>query len=113
VLEERQARVDDLFVKFTDLTQFCQSVETSTEKGISKINMKFEDMLQEFSKSEEISRVSRRSADDLKEEYCRVVFSVAAERKRNDIFLEAVKRDLEKEMSELTKKVAMVDDHTR
>lgn len=112
-LEDRQTKVDELFIKFQDLNSQFQGLEVNTEKNISKIEMKFADMVQEFQKSEEISRISRRTSDDLKEEYCRVVFSVAAERKRNDLFIEATKREFEKDISDLNKKIATMDELDR
>jgi len=48
-------------------------------------------MIQEFTKSDEMSKISRRAADDLKEEYCRIVFSIAAERRRNLLVNEATR----------------------
>jgi DNA repair exonuclease SbcCD ATPase subunit len=113
VLDEKSARLDDVVNKFADLNAFCQNVEANTEKSISKIKMQFDDLLQEFTKSEEISRVSRRTADDLQEEYCRVVISVAAERRRNEMFLDQTKSEFEKEITYLAKKVSAIDEISR
>ena len=77
------------------------------------LQVKFEDMVQEFSKSEELSRIARRSAEDLKEEYCRVVFSVAAERRRNLLYIEATKQEFEKDITRIREHVAPVDDLIR
>ena len=55
------------------------------------MKVQLDDIIQEFTKSEEISKISRRAAEDLKEEYCRVVFRVASERRRNKLVFEATK----------------------
>jgi uncharacterized protein YjcR len=77
------------------------------------MKIQFDDILQEFNKSEEISRISRRSAEDLKEEYCRVVFSVASERRRNLLFIESIKQEFAKEFEKMVKKVETIDGFAR
>lgn len=71
---------------------------------------KFEDCVQEFTKSEELSRIARRSSEDLKEEYCRIVFSVAAERRRNLLYIEATKQEFMKEIEVIKKSCEPVND---
>jgi len=70
-------------------------------------------MQQEFIKSEEISRSSRQSAIDLKEEYCRVVFSVAAERRRNQLHIEATKQEFMKDLANMNQRLNIVDEFLR
>ena len=91
----------------------CQDVEFAMERNLSKFRMQFEDIQQEFIKSEEISRSSRQSAIDLKEEYCRVVFSVAAERRRNQLHIEATKQEFMKDLDSMNTRINIVDDFLR
>lgn len=44
-------------------------------------------------KEEEYSRVARRAADNLQEEYCRIVHSVATEKQRNLMYIERAKKE--------------------
>ena len=57
-----------------------------------------------------MSRIARRSSEDLKEEYCRVVFSVAAERRRNLLYIEATKQEFMKDIEALKKHCEPVND---
>ena len=55
---------------------------------MNSVMERFDKLAQEFERSEETSRIARRSSDKLQEEYCRIIHSVATERKRNLAYIE-------------------------
>ena len=63
----------------------------------------------DFKREAEFSRISRKASDNLQEEYCRMVQSVATEKQRNLMFIEKAKREFINEMDLMGRKVAEID----
>ena len=68
----------------------------------------FSNLRVEFKREEEYSRVARRAAEGLQEEYCRIIHSVASEKQRNMMFIEKAKRAFEEEILVMNVKVAEI-----
>ena len=68
----------------------------------------FSNLRVEFRREEEYSRVARRAAEGLQEEYCRIIHSVASEKQRNMMFIEKAKRAFESEILVMNVKVAEI-----
>jgi len=66
-------------------------------------------MTTEFRREEEYSRVARKAADNLQQEYCKIVHSVASEKQRNLMYIEKAKREFVSEVTNMSMKVAEID----
>ncbi len=62
----------------------------------------------DFSREADYSRIARKTADNLQEEYCRIVHSVATEKQRNLMYIERAKRDFVSEIAEINMKVGEI-----
>ena len=69
----------------------------------------FSTLQSNFNREAEYSRIARKAADNLQEEYCRIVHSVATEKQRNLMFIERAKRELVAEITTVNSKVSEID----
>ena len=75
------------------MTELVTNIQSATEVNINSVLERFEKLSQQFDRSEETSRIARKSSDKLQEEYCRIIHSVATERKRNLFYIEKAKQE--------------------
>lgn len=76
---------------------------------MNQVQEDFSTLKSEFRREEEFSRVSRKAADILQEEYCRLVNSVASEKQRNLMYIERAKREFVSEITNMSYKVNEID----
>lgn len=67
----------------------------------------------EFKKEGEYMRVARKATDNLQDEYCRIVHSVASEKQRNLMYIEKAKREFISELIQVNIKMAEVENITK
>lgn len=58
-------------------------------------------------------RVARKATDNLQDEYCRIVHSVASEKQRNLMYIEKAKREFISELIQVNIKMAEVENITK
>jgi len=73
------------------------------------VQEEFSTLQSNFNREAEYSRIARKAADNLQEEYCRIVHSVATEKQRNLMFIERAKRELVAEITTVNSKVSEID----
>ena len=54
--------------------------------------------------------MARKASDNLQEEYCRIVHSVATEKQRNMMYIEKAKRDFVTEITAMNQKVYSLEE---
>jgi hypothetical protein len=75
------------------------------QKRMGSVTSQFEALEKQFERSEEYSRIARKASDNLQEEYCRIIHTVATERKRNLMYIEKAKGDFINDITHLSQKV--------
>ena len=108
VLGNHAIQLDDVKVRISESEKSIQTINISCQKKIRQVQEDFSNLRVEFRREEEYSRVARRAAEGLQEEYCRIIHSVASEKQRNMMFIEKAKRAFESEILVMNVKVAEI-----
>ena len=85
------------------------SIQSGTQRRIDTVQKDFHTLQVNFKKEEEQSRIARKCTDNLQEEYCKVVHSVASEKQRNLMFIEKAKREFVTELTNMNLQVREID----
>ena len=64
----------------------------------------------DYDRCAESSEVAAKVTAGLQEDYCRIIPSIATERKKNMIYIETAKREVEKEMIFMGAKIRKIDE---
>lgn len=101
--------MDDLKQRVEANEENVQQIHISQQRRMNQVQEDFSTLKAEFRREEEFSRVSRKAADNLQEEYCRLVNSVASEKQRNLMYIERAKREFVTEITSMSYKVNEID----
>ena len=105
VLNNHINKIEDLKARTDSVQDLVGSIQRGVEVKVNHMLDKFDKISHEFARSEEASRIARKAADNLQEEYCRIIHSVATERKRNLQYIEKAKRDFIEDLTVMNTKV--------
>ena len=75
-----------------------QNIYSKNTRKMTEISDEFNSLKSDFRKEEEYMRVARKATDNLSEEYCRIVHSVASEKQRNLMYIEKAKKEFINEL---------------
>lgn len=103
------AKLDDLKNRIDENEKNVMTISASTQRKINAVQINFDSLTKDVKREEEYSRIARKSADNLQEEYCRIVHSVATERQRNMMYIERAKREFVQEITIMNGKVDEID----
>ena len=103
------SKLDDIKNRVEENEKNVQTIYTSTQRKINSVQISFEGLQKDVKREEEYSRIARKSADSLQEEYCRIVHSVATEKQRNMMYIERAKREFVAEITVMKAKVEAID----
>ena len=101
--------MDDLKTRIDDNETNIQQIYVSSQRKINTVQDEFQTLKSDFKREEEYSRISRKAADNLQQEYCKIVHSVASEKQRNLMYIEKAKREFVNEVTEINFKVNQID----
>ena len=72
--------MDDLKKRIDDNEANVQQINVSCQRKINSVQGDFNTLKNDFKREEDYSKTARKAADNLQEEYCRIVHSVASEK---------------------------------
>jgi hypothetical protein len=98
-------KMDDLKNRIIENEMSIQQIYVSSQRKINTVQEEFSTLQSNFNREAEYSRIARKAADNLQEEYCRIVHSVATEKQRNLMFIERAKRELVADITAVNSKV--------
>ena len=91
--------MEDLKNRIEDNEKSVMQQTMKSQKKMNTVVQEFESLQSAFKREEEASRVARKTSDNLQEEYCRIVHSVATEKQRNMMYIEKAKREFVTEIT--------------
>ena len=91
-------KMDDLKQRVEENGQSMHNIYITNTKKMANMTDQFESLKSDFRKEEEYMRVARKATDNLSEEYCRIVHSVASEKQRNLMYIEKAKKEFINEL---------------
>jgi len=98
--------------KILNVEQLIESFEQNNQKRLMEMQNTNKLMMNDFAQLNENCRLAQKSTDVLQVEYCKLIHSVNAEKRRNMDAINEVQRDLTQEVYNM-KKLLIGDDKIR
>ena len=102
-------KMEDIKARIDENEMNIQQIHISSQRKINQVQEDFNTLKSDFRREEEFSRIARKSADVLQEEYCKLTSSVAKEKQRNLAMIERAKREFVTELTAMNVKVGNID----
>jgi len=101
--------MEDLKSRVAENEQSVQQVYVSSQRKMNTVQEDFEALKSNVSREQEYSRIARRAADGLQDEYCKIIHAVATEKQRNLMYIEKAKREFVSEITVMGAKLQAIE----